>query len=86
MKPDILLLDEPTSALDPISTEKVEKVIKDLSKDFTIIIATHNLRQAERIADYVIFMKDGAIKEANDKESFFGSPNKKSTQDYLKHF
>ncbi|HJO93833.1 MAG TPA: phosphate ABC transporter ATP-binding protein PstB [Victivallales bacterium] len=86
MQPDILLLDEPTSALDPISTEKLENVITELKEKYTIIIVTHNLRQAERIADQVVFMKDGMIKEVNEKNKFFNNPQKKSTQNYLKHF
>ena len=86
MQPDILLLDEPTSALDPISTEKVETVIVELAKEYTVILVTHNLRQAERIADYVVFMKEGTIKESNDKKTFFNDPQKKSTQTFLKYF
>lgn len=86
MQPDILLLDEPTSALDPISTEKVETVILELSKTYTVILVTHNLRQAERVADYVVFMKEGEIKEASEKKEFFNNPQRKSTQTFLKYF
>ena len=86
MQPDILLLDEPTSALDPISTEKVETVILELAKTYTVILVTHNLRQAERVADYVVFMKEGTIKEASEKKEFFNNPQRKSTQTFLKYF
>lgn len=85
MEPDILLLDEPTSALDPVSTQLIEELILELKNKYTIIIVTHNLKQAQRVADTVIFMKDGHIKEMNETEAFFNEPKTKSLKEYLTH-
>lgn len=85
MEPDILLLDEPTSALDPVSTQQIEELILQLKEKYTIILVTHNLKQAERIADTVIFMKDGQIKEMNERKEFFENPQSKSLKAYLSH-
>jgi len=85
MEPDILLLDEPTSALDPVSTQQIEELILQLKEKYTIILVTHNLKQAERVADTVIFMKDGHIKEMNEKREFFDNPRSKSLKAYLAH-
>jgi phosphate transport system ATP-binding protein len=83
IKPDILLLDEPTSALDPISTGKIEDLIHTLKKKYTIIMVTHNLKQAQRISDKTIFMVDGKIVEQGDTKELFLSPKQPQTQHYI---
>ncbi len=82
--PSILLLDEPTSALDPLSTQKIEKLILNLKKDYTIIMVTHNLKQAKRISDETIFMRDGEIVEHRPTNEFFSSPKHALTKEYLR--
>jgi len=86
MKPDILLLDEPTSALDPLSTEKIEEVILDLKKSYTVILVTHNMHQVERIADDIVFLKHGEIKMISSSAKFFEEEQKKSIKKYITHF
>jgi phosphate transport system ATP-binding protein len=83
MKPDILLMDEPTSALDPISTAKIEELIDELKKDYTIIIVTHNMQQAARISDYTGFFYIGKLIEYNETEKIFTKPDVKQTEDYI---
>ncbi|MEA3221879.1 MAG: phosphate ABC transporter ATP-binding protein PstB [Thermodesulfobacteriota bacterium] len=83
MKPDVLLMDEPTSALDPISTAKIEELIEDLKKKYTIIIVTHNMQQAARISDYTGFFYLGKLIEYNPTKKFFTAPNVKQTEDYI---
>jgi len=83
MRPDILLLDEPASALDPISTSKIEETLKILSKDYTIIIVTHNLQQASRISDYTAFLHLGHIVEYNSTVKVFTNPRMQATEDYV---
>ncbi len=83
MKPDILLMDEPTSALDPISTAKIEELIEDLKKRYTIIIVTHNMQQAARISDYTGFFYLGKLIEYNQTEKIFTKPDVKHTEDYI---
>jgi phosphate transport system ATP-binding protein len=83
MKPDILLMDEPTSALDPISTAKIEELIEDLKKTYTIIIVTHNMQQAARISDYTGFFYIGKVIEYNETEKIFTKPDVKQTEDYI---
>ncbi|HIY92141.1 phosphate ABC transporter ATP-binding protein PstB [Companilactobacillus sp. HBUAS56275] len=83
MKPDILLLDEPASALDPISTSKIEDTLKTLSKDYSIIIVTHNLQQASRISDYTAFLHLGHIIEYNSTVNVFTNPKMRPTEDYV---
>ncbi len=83
MKPDILLMDEPTSALDPISTAKIEELIEDLKKTYTIIIVTHNMQQAARISDYTGFFYIGKLIEYNETEKIFTKPDVKQTEDYI---
>lgn len=83
MKPDIILLDEPTSALDPISTSKIEEMILSLKKDYTIIIVTHNMQQAARIADKTAFFHLGDIVEYDKTEVIFSNPKEKKTEDYI---
>ncbi|WP_119325833.1 phosphate ABC transporter ATP-binding protein PstB [Companilactobacillus musae] len=83
MRPDILLLDEPASALDPISTSKIEETLKTLSKDYSIIIVTHNLQQASRISDYTAFLHLGHIIEYNSTVNVFTNPHMQATEDYV---
>ena len=83
MKPDILLMDEPTSALDPISTAKIEELIDELKKQYTIIIVTHNMQQAARISDTTGFFYLGKLIEFNPTEKLFTNPDVKQTEDYI---
>jgi len=83
MKPEILLMDEPTSALDPISTAKIEELIEELKKDYTIIIVTHNMQQAARISDYTGFFYLGKLIEYNPTEKLFTNPEVSQTEDYI---
>ncbi len=81
--PEILLMDEPTSALDPISTGKIEELVDGLKKDLTIVIVTHNMQQATRIADKTAFFLLGELVEFGDTEQIFGSPKDKRTENYI---
>mgnify|MGYP004512459973 CR=1 FL=1 len=81
--PEILLMDEPTSALDPISTSKIEDLAMELKEKYTIIIVTHNMQQAARIADKTAFFLMGEIIEYDDTEKMFSSPKDKRTEDYI---
>lgn len=82
-KPNILLMDEPTSALDPISTGKIEDLVLELKKDITIVIVTHNMAQATRIADKTAFFLLGEMVEFSDTDKMFQSPNDKRTENYI---
>lgn len=83
VEPKILLLDEPCSSLDIKSTAIIEDMLKNLSKDYTIIIVTHNLNQAKRISDYTMFMLDGELIEYDRTEKMFSDPEKEETKDYI---
>ena len=83
VKPEVLLLDEPASALDPISTSKLEDTISELKSDYTIVIVTHNLQQAARIADYTAFMYLGKLIEFGETEGLFTKPRSTQTADYV---
>jgi phosphate transport system ATP-binding protein len=83
MKPEVILMDEPTSALDPISTAKIEELIEELKKDYTIIIVTHNMQQAARISDETAFFYLGNLVEYNKTEKIFTNPDVKQTEDYI---
>ncbi|WP_272885303.1 phosphate ABC transporter ATP-binding protein PstB [Aliamphritea ceti] len=83
VKPEVLLLDEPASALDPISTLKIEELIHELKKDFTIVIVTHNMQQAARVSDYTAFMYMGDLIEFGVTDTLFTNPEKKQTEDYI---
>lgn len=83
LKPEILLMDEPTSALDPISTNKVEELLLELKKNFTIIIVTHNMSQAARISDNSMFMYLGDLIEYGPTRQMFTKPQNKKTEEYL---
>ena len=83
IEPEVLLLDEPASALDPISTLKIEELIFELKKDYTIVIVTHNMQQAARVSDYTAFMYLGDLVEFGDTKNLFTTPKKKQTEDYI---
>ena len=83
VKPKIILFDEPTSALDPISTARIEDLIMNLKKDYTIVIVTHNMQQAARISDYTGFFLMGELIEFGQTRQIFHSPGEKSTEDYI---
>jgi len=83
IKPEVLLLDEPASALDPIATLKIEELITELVSDYTIVVVTHNLQQAARVADFTAFMYLGELIEFNDTGTLFTSPASKQTEDYV---
>ncbi len=83
MQPEVLLMDEPTSALDPIATSKIEELINELKKDLTIIIVTHNMQQAARIADSTAFMYLGELVEHGPTKQIFENPQKELTERYI---
>ena len=83
VKPDVLLMDEATSALDPISTSKIEDLAAELKKDYTIIMVTHNMQQALRVADKTAFFLLGELVEFDDTERMFSTPKDKRTEDYI---
>ena len=83
VEPDVLLMDEPTSALDPVSTSKIEELAMELRKKYTIIIVTHNMQQAARIADKTAFFLLGELVEFDSTEKIFNTPSDKRTEDYI---
>ena len=83
VKPDVLLMDEPTSALDPISTIKVEELMEELKKEYTVVIVTHNMQQAARISDYTSFFLSGEMIEMGATDDIFSRPQDKRTEDYI---
>ena len=83
VEPSIILMDEPTSALDPLSTAKIEDLIKELKKKYTIIIVTHNMQQASRISDYTAFFYIGDLIEYDKTKKIFTNPEKKQTENYI---
>ena len=83
IKPEIILLDEPCSALDPISTARVEELLKELVRDYTVVIVTHNMQQAARASDYTAFMYLGELIEFGDTPTIFTRPAKQQTEDYI---
>ncbi len=83
VEPEVLLLDEPTSALDPISTSKIEDLSLELKKKYTIVMVTHNMQQAVRIADKTAFFLLGEVVEYSDTEKMFSTPTDKRTEDYI---
>jgi phosphate transport system ATP-binding protein len=82
--PEIILADEPTSALDPISSQAIEEQFSELKKNYTVVLVTHILRQARRIADHVVFMYLGEVVEQGPSEDFFSNPKEERTKAYLK--
>ncbi len=83
MEPEVILMDEPTSALDPIATLKIEELISDLKKDYTIVIVTHNMQQAARISDYTAFFLMGELIEMDKTNKIFTQPTHQKTEDYI---
>ena len=83
VQPDVLLMDEPASALDPIATMKIEELIQELKKDYTIVIVTHNMQQAARCSDYTAFFYMGRLIELDKTEKMFTNPGNKRTEDYV---
>jgi phosphate transport system ATP-binding protein len=83
VNPEIILMDEPASALDPISTSKIEELIHELKRQYTIIIVTHNMQQAARTSDFTAFFYLGDLIEINKTEMIFSNPAKKQTEDYI---
>lgn len=83
IKPDVLLMDEPASALDPIATQRIEELIYDLKKNYTIVIVTHNMQQAARVSDYTAFFWLGRLIEFGRTETIFTAPGEKLTEDYV---
>lgn len=83
VQPEVILMDEPTSALDPISTSKIEELAMNLKKDYTIIMVTHNMQQALRIADKTVFFLLGEIVEYGETEQIFSNPKEKKTEEYI---
>lgn len=83
IEPDVILMDEPTSALDPISTLKIEELVQELKKDYSIIIVTHNMQQAARISDKTAFFLNGEVIEFDNTNKIFSNPSDKRTEDYI---
>lgn len=83
VQPEVILMDEPTSALDPISTSKIEDLVTDLKKNYTIVMVTHNMQQATRVSDKTVFFLLGEIIESGNTEKLFSMPQDKRTEDYI---
>ncbi|HWU68138.1 MAG TPA: phosphate ABC transporter ATP-binding protein PstB [Stenotrophobium sp.] len=83
VRPQVILLDEPTSALDPISTAKIEELMYQLKDDYTLVIVTHNMQQAARVADYTAFMYLGELVEYGETDRIFTKPREQRTEDYI---
>jgi phosphate transport system ATP-binding protein len=83
IRPEVILMDEPASALDPIATSKIEELIVDLKKQYTIVIVTHNMQQAARVSDLTAFFLLGKLIEVSTTEKMFTAPNEKMTEDYI---
>jgi phosphate transport system ATP-binding protein len=83
VQPEVILMDEPASALDPIATQKIEELIQELKKQYTIVIVTHNMQQAARVSDYTAFFYLGDLIEIDRTDKIFTNPSKKRTEDYV---
>lgn len=83
VNPEVLLMDEPTSALDPIATGKIEELMTDLKRAYTIVLVTHSMQQAARVADWTAFMLDGRLVEMDRTERIFSAPSDRRTEDYV---
>ena len=81
--PEVLLMDEPCSALDPKSTARIEELIRELERDYTIVIVTHNMQQAARVSDRTAFFFEGALVECGDTDAIFTNPRHRQTEDYV---
>jgi phosphate transport system ATP-binding protein len=84
VEPEVLLCDEPTSALDPIAAQQIEKLLLKLKENYTVVLVTHTLRQAKRLADYVVFLYVGKVIELGPADEFFNNPKNPETVAYLK--
>ncbi|MFA5159250.1 MAG: phosphate ABC transporter ATP-binding protein PstB [Candidatus Omnitrophota bacterium] len=83
VNPDIILMDEPASALDPLSTAKIEELIHEIKKNYTIVIVTHNMQQAARVSDHTAYFYMGSLVEYGETKTLFTNPTKKETEDYI---
>ncbi|MDE3011482.1 MAG: phosphate ABC transporter ATP-binding protein PstB [Pseudomonadota bacterium] len=83
IKPEVILLDEPCSALDPISTARIEELVNEMKKDYTVVIVTHNMQQAARVSDYTAYMYLGELIEFGETDKIFTKPVQKATEDYI---
>ena len=83
VQPEVILMDEPASALDPIATQKIEELVVELKRDYTIVIVTHNMQQASRVSDRTAFFMLGKLVEYNKTEKMFQNPDEKLTEDYI---
>ena len=83
VQPEVILMDEPASALDPIATQKIEELVVELKRDYTIVIVTHNMHQASRVSDRTAFFMLGKLIEYNKTEKMFQNPDQKMTEDYI---
>src|SRR5690606_13268079 len=88
VRPEVILMDEPASALDPIATSRIEDLIRELAREFTIVIVTHNMQQAARVADFTVFMTPnesgaGQVVEAGPTQRLFTAPHDRRTEDYI---
>ncbi len=83
VNPDVILMDEPTSALDPIATAKIEDLVRDLKKDYTVVIVTHNMQQARRVSEYTGFMQLGEMMEFGETKQIFENPRNETTSKYI---
>jgi len=83
IKPEVLLCDEPTSSLDPIAAKRIEELLINLKKDYTVVLVTHTLRQAKRIADYAIFIYSGEVLEQGKADELFNNPQNQKTREYI---
>ncbi|MCD6591718.1 MAG: AAA family ATPase, partial [Thaumarchaeota archaeon] len=84
VEPEVLLLDEPTSSLDPASTKRIEELLKRLSRDYTIVVVTHNVHQAMRLAEHVVFIFEGRVVEQGEAERIFKNSKNILTKAYIK--
>ncbi len=83
VQPEVILMDEPTSAIDPVATARIEELIQDLKRDYTLVVVTHNMQQAARISDYTAFFYEGNIVEFGPTRKIFTRPDNKQTEDYI---
>ncbi len=83
VEPEVILFDEPCSAIDPIATAKIEDLIHELKKSYTVVIVTHNMQQAARVSDFTAFMMLGELIEHDATEKIFTNPGSKLTEDYI---
>ena len=83
MKPEVILMDEPCSALDPVSTSRIEDLLFELKREYTIVIVTHNMQQAARVSEYTAFLENGVLVEFGDTDQVFTRPENQRTEDYV---